>query len=100
MAKKKTRTRDRVRTKRAEKKPAKAKKPRTEFLVLRIAKTTKVGGTVSLVAVASSQAEAEEKVKAISSPSPARLAIVEKKLVLERKPKISVEPIDENIVAN
>lgn len=106
MAKSKTRAAAKPRA--ARKRPAAAKAPAkkaaaqaasgAEFLVVKVGNRPKVGVNMALLAVADSMEEARAKVDAMTGASPERVAILEKKAVLRRKPKIAVHEDKGNIV--
>ena len=67
-------------------------------MVLSVGTTPKVGASVRLLAVADTLEKAREAVDELTDASFQRLAIVEKKILLQRKPAIVVDQVDENIV--
>lgn len=72
----------------------------SEFLVFDIGAGAKVGGSYSLLGTADSMAKAEELVRSLPSASATKVAIVERKAVLVRRPTIELLAIDERIVAD
>ncbi|MCP3915693.1 MAG: hypothetical protein GY711_09070 [bacterium] len=69
-----------------------------EYLVLRVGNKLKVGDTLRLVGVAASLDDAKALVGTAGGTSPQRLAVLEKKALLQRKPAIEVVEVAENIV--
>jgi hypothetical protein len=69
-----------------------------EFLVFDIGTGARVGGSYSLLGVANSQKKAEELIKGLPSSSATKVAILERKAVLSRKPAVELSPSSERIV--
>lgn len=72
----------------------------SEFLVFDIGSGAKVGGSYSLLGAASTLAGAEELVRYLPSASATKVAIVERKAVLARRPTVELLAIAEPIVAD
>lgn len=71
-----------------------------EFLVFDIGAGAKVGGSYSLLGVAETQAKAEELVRALPSASATKVAILQRKAVLTRKPAVELSPSSDRVVSD
>ena len=74
--------------------------PPSEFLVFDIGAGAKVGGSYSLLGKADSMAGAEELVRYLPSATATKVAIVERRAVLARRPTVELLAIAEPIVAD
>jgi hypothetical protein len=68
-----------------------------EFVVLRIGDAPSPGATVTYVGTASTMKGARELVEKLSDTNAGRLAILEKRQVLVRRPAMAIEEVDETI---
>ena len=75
-------------------------RPTAEFLVFEIGSGAKVGGSYPLIGATKSLKEAEALVKALPSASASKVAIVECKAVLMRKPAIELHAVAERVVSD
>lgn len=75
-------------------------KSTAEYLVFDIGSGAKVGGSYSLVGSAKSFKAAEALVKSLPSASASKVAIVERKAVLMRKPAIELHTVAERVVSD
>lgn len=72
----------------------------SEFLVFDIGTGAKVGGSYALLGTAATMAGAEEVVRNLPSAGATRVAIVERKAVLVRRPAVEVVPTADPVVAD
>jgi len=77
-----------------------AEKTSAEYLVFDIGSGAKVGGSYALVGVEKSLKAAEALVKALPSASASKVAILERKAVLMRKPAIELHSVSERVVSD
>lgn len=70
---------------------AKTSKSRSEYLLVRIGNDAKVGNSLNVLGVEASLDKAKAAVRDISNPNVQRVAILEKKIVLTRRPAVKVE---------
>jgi len=78
--------------------PRKGKR-RSEYIILTIGQGIKVGSTVNVVGAGSTLEEARKLVGKMGSAAAGKVAILEKKLVILRKPSIELEETDEPLMA-
>jgi hypothetical protein len=69
-----------------------------EFLILWIRDSVRIGGSIKVVGVAATEAEAESKLKELDSTTTGRVAIAEIKKVFDRQPTIESVPVDARLV--
>jgi hypothetical protein len=97
-ARKRATTRPRTTKKKTAAASARKERLRPEFLILRIGTDPRIGSTLQLVGVSKTLAEAKKTVAQLTSSGAQRLAILEKKAVLERQPAITIKEVESNIV--
>lgn len=73
-----------------------AKNP--EFLILWIRDSVRVAGSVKVVGVATSEAEAEGRLTELDAATTGRVAIVEVKKVFDRQPTIESVPVEVRLI--
>lgn len=66
-----------------------------EFAVMKVGESLATGATITFVGAATSMEEAMRLIDGLSDTSPSRLAIMQVKRIVRRKPTMSVEPVDE-----
>ena len=96
---KKQKTAARKRPPAAAKKAAATADSGPEFLVVRIGNLLKVGANMTVLGVTGSLQEARKMVDSMVNAAPTRVAILEKKVVLKRAPKITVLEETCNIIS-
>jgi len=67
---------------------------KSEFLLLSIGEGARVGGTVRVVASASSEEDAQSKLEALEASVLGRVAVVEIKQLYDRQPAVQNIPSD------
>jgi hypothetical protein len=76
----------------------KGKESTREFMVLSIGLKSKVGASFKLLGIAHSLEKAKKIAESVEDTGVQRLAIAEKKVVILRKPAITVNEVAENII--
>jgi len=72
----------------------------SQFLLLGLGESARVGGNVRVLAVASAEAEATKQLDDLDSSVLGHIAVVEVKQHLERRPAVQSTAVDEPLFAN
>ena len=82
----------------AEKELEKKAKIKNEFLIFKIEANPKINNSYKFLGAANSLEKAHEIIQSLNATETGRIAILEKKEYYDRKPAITLNKLDENII--